>query len=87
MLSKEQIEFVEATVKHNEYEQVDALADIIVFATGALHKMGYDPEAVLSETLKEINSREGSVNESTGKWEKNPDQDPFTLYKAVYTKK
>ena len=79
----ELIEFDDAV---NEYEQVDALADVIVFSVGAIYKMGYDPEAVLRETAREINSREGEIDPVTGKWEKNRLQDPSTLYKAVYTR-
>lgn len=66
-------------------EQVDALCDIMVFATGALFKLGYDPEKALSETVKEISSRQGSLNEETGKWEKDKEQDRSTLYTADYT--
>ena len=61
-------EFLKASVEDNENGQVDALADIIVFSVGALHKMGYNPESVMQETLKEILSRKGELNESTGKW-------------------
>jgi len=42
-------------------EKVDAFGDIIVFACGALTKLGYDPEKVLLEVAKEINSREGEM--------------------------
>ena len=42
-------------------DQVDAFADVIVFACGALTKLGYDPEKVLLEVGKEINSREGKM--------------------------
>jgi len=42
-------------------ELVDAFADIIVFSTGALLKLGYDPEKVMNEVIKEINSRTGEI--------------------------
>jgi len=42
-------------------DQVDAFSDIIVFACGALTKLGYDPEFTLLEVAKEINSREGEM--------------------------
>ncbi len=42
-------------------DQVDAFADVIVFACGALTKLGYDPEKTLLEVGKEINSREGTM--------------------------
>jgi hypothetical protein len=77
-------EFLEAIRANNEYEQVDALCDIIVVATGALWKLGYEPDLALKQTIKEIHSREGSFSESTGKWMKDTNQDPSTLYKANY---
>ena len=40
---------------------VDAWADIIVFATGAMAKLGYDPSKVMEEVYKEINSRTGTL--------------------------
>ncbi len=65
-------------------DPVDDLCDIIVVATGSLHKLGYDPEKAMLETYKEISSRQGTVDLSTGKWEKDRNQDPSTLYKANY---
>jgi len=50
------------------WEQADAYADIIVFSVGALTKLGYDPEKVLLEVGKEINSRTGVMK--NGKFEK-----------------
>ena len=55
-------------VQMMEDEKVDAFGDIIVFAVGAILKLGYDPERVLLEIGKEINSREGSM--IGGKFEK-----------------
>lgn len=49
-------------------EKVDAFADIIVFATGAIYKLGYDTDKVLEEVFKEINSRKGTL--VNGKFEK-----------------
>jgi len=68
----------------NENEMVDALCDIVVVAVGGLFKLGYDPAAALLETTKEIRSRQGVLNTTTGKWEKYKDQDPSTLYSANY---
>ena len=51
-------------------DEVDAFCDIMVFATGALWKLGYDPDKAMVETLKEIESRGGSFNTKTGKWQK-----------------
>lgn len=78
-------EIIELQDAETEYDQVDAFADIIVFAVGALHKLGYNPEKVLAETLKEINSRQGSIDKTTGKWEKDKNQSKDTLYKADYS--
>ena len=84
MLFEELQEFMVASSKGNAYDMVDALCDIVVVAVGGLHKLGYDPTAALEETLKEITSRQGALNKSTGKWEKDPKQDPSTLYRASY---
>ncbi len=85
MLLEELQEFMHASSCDQEYETVDALCDIIVVAAGGLHKLGYNPESALLETVKEIRSRKGKVNPETGKWEKDVDQDPATLHKAFYT--
>ena len=52
----------------DEGYRVDAYGDVIVFAIGAITKLGYDPEKVLLEIGKEINSREGKM--VYGKFEK-----------------
>ena len=54
----------------DDSERVDAICDIMVFATGALWKLGYEPTEAMNETLKEINSRGGEWNVDTGKWQK-----------------
>tara|TARA_B100000508_G_scaffold113034_1_gene91529 strand:- start:3051 stop:3449 length:399 start_codon:yes stop_codon:yes gene_type:complete len=56
---------------------VDAWADIIVFATGAMVKLGYDPSKVMDEVYKEINSRTGEMVD--GKFVKDPEA---KLYEA-----
>lgn len=84
MLTEELQEFFTAYAAQDTNEMLDALCDVIVVATGAIHKMGYDPIKALQETVKEITSRQGKLNQSTGKWEKDRNQDPDTLYKAVY---
>jgi predicted HAD superfamily Cof-like phosphohydrolase len=52
-------------ITHNSTQEpekiIDALGDIIVFATGAIAKNGYDPEKVMDEVYKEINSRTGKL--------------------------
>lgn len=55
---------------------VDAWADIIVFATGAIAKLGYDPAKVMEEVYLEINSRTGRIID--GKFVRNPDVVPYT---------
>jgi hypothetical protein len=51
------------------HQVVDAACDIIVFATGIIAKMGYNPDLAMDEVLKEINSRVGGPD-GTGKWVK-----------------
>lgn len=68
-----------------EIEAVDAYCDILVFSIGALMKLGYEPELVLQETAKEINSRCGEI--INGKFEKNLSDEAKALwYKADYNK-
>jgi len=65
---------------YTDTECVDAFADIIVFATGSLLKLGYNPECVMREVIKEINSRSGKIvdgkfikdksSEAQAKWHK-----------------
>lgn len=86
MLQEELQEYLVGCVDDDYYQITDALCDIIVVATGALYKLGYDPEKALQETLKEITSRQGKINFTTGKWEKDSNQDPNTLYTADYDK-
>lgn len=51
-------------------DATDALCDLIVVATGGLWKLEANPNCAMKETLKEINSRSGSFNVESGKWEK-----------------
>lgn len=83
-INKEISELLEAAMLNDTNARVDAYCDIIVFAAGAIHKLGYQPELSLQETVKEISSRRGSIDPSTGKWEKDRSQDPSTLYTANY---
>lgn len=67
--------------------EIDALCDIIVFATNAIRIRGYDPNVAMDETLKEINSRTGALNPNTGKWEKFKTPEAMALwYSADYDK-
>ncbi len=67
-------------------DTVDAFADIIVFCVGAIMKLGYNPEKVLTEVAKEINSRKGKI--IGGKFEKYlPDDEKYEKpYKANFAK-
>lgn len=47
----------------NPERVVDAAADIKVFSTGLIRKLGYNPDIVMSEVLEEIESRVGSIQE------------------------
>ena len=51
-----------------EARVVDAACDMIVFATGIIAKMGFDPDKCMTEVMKELNSRVGEVTD--GKWTK-----------------
>lgn len=84
MLEEELNEFLTAHAENNEYEMLDALCDLIVFAVGGIYKLGYAPAAALQETVKEILSRKGTLDTVSGKWQKDKHQDPSTLYKANY---
>jgi NTP pyrophosphatase (non-canonical NTP hydrolase) len=55
---------------------VDALGDIIVYATGAMGKLGYDPSQVMEEVYKEINSRTGTLID--GKFVKDQNAERYT---------
>jgi len=66
-------------------EKVDAYADIIVFCIGAIMKLGYDPECVLEEVAKEINSRTGEIID--GKFQKDTSPEAKAKwYKADFSK-
>ena len=52
---------ITAGAQPNNHDLVDALFDIIIFASGAMAKLGYDPTKVMDEGFKEINSRTGTL--------------------------
>ena len=60
---------------------VDAFADIIVYATGAILKLGFDPAKTMEEVLKAIDSRKGKLVD--GKFVKDPDA---VRYEPDYSK-
>lgn len=64
-------------------ELADAFADIIVFSVGALLKLGYCPACVIAQTLQEINSRTGKIE--NGKWVKDTSKEAKAKwYKADF---
>ena len=68
-------------------EEIDALCDMIVFATNAMRIRGYDPNIAMEETLREISSRTGAFNPATGKWEKFKTEEAKAMwYSANYDK-
>jgi hypothetical protein len=69
----------------SNHDQVDAFTDIIVFATGAILKLGHNPIIAIEECGKEINSRVGEMVD--GKFEKTLTQEARNnWYKADYNK-
>jgi predicted HAD superfamily Cof-like phosphohydrolase len=61
MAEKRAEEILAGNEHQNKEEIVDAFADIIVFATGSIAKLGYNPDKVMDEVLKEIESRTGKM--------------------------
>jgi predicted HAD superfamily Cof-like phosphohydrolase len=75
---------LQQSMEDDEHEKVDGYADVIVFAVGALMKLGYDPELVMEECYKEISSREGEI--VNGKFEKFTDKESVAKWhKADYS--
>jgi predicted HAD superfamily Cof-like phosphohydrolase len=62
-------ELTEVLRANDREEKVDGYADIIVFAVGAIYKLGYDAEIVMSEVCNHINSEVGGhFDEEQGKY-------------------
>jgi hypothetical protein len=82
-LSRQRI--IEVDDGSDDSKEIDALADIVVFAIGGMLKLKYFPQCVMDECLKEIESRTGTIID--GKFQK--DTSPETVkkwYKAQYEK-
>jgi len=88
------LEIINNEIEPDTETQVDAAADIIVFAIGWIMKLGYDPNCVLDEVAKEINSRKQDPEQKKEypdglpqgiKWMKDRNQNPATLYKANFS--
>ena len=73
-----------ALANYNLEKDIKALALIARIALKTLCVMGYNAEKAVLEKCKTINSREGSYNTQTDKWEKLITQDKSTLYKPDY---
>ena len=59
---------------------------IFMTCSTAIEELGYDFDKCMDETLKEISSRTGSMNEETGKWEKfTTAEAKASWYKADYS--
>jgi len=67
--------------QHDPAVIIDALFDTIIFATGAMAKLGYNPSDVMDEGFKEINSRTGTLID--GKFVKDTNVE---MYKADFTR-
>lgn len=60
---------------------------LVVYAKYQIQYLGYDFLIAMDETLKEIHSRTGTMNEAIGKWEKFKTEEAMALwYKADYSK-
>ena len=84
MLREEIGELYDAIINKDEFEEINACADLIVLASNHIEQKGYDLDLIMKETVKEISSREGSIGED-GKWHKDKNQNPDTLYKPDYS--
>jgi len=73
-----------ALASYNLEKDVKALALIAKIALNAIGSMGYYAERCVLEKCKTINSRKGSHNYEVGKWQKDPHQDPSTIYQPQY---
>ena len=69
----------------NSEKIVDALGDIIVYVTGAMLKLGYDPNKVMDEVLQEIESRRGEIIDGKFVKDKSPEA-KAKWYKANFSK-
>ncbi len=69
-ITEELGEWLKAHDDDIQHEKIDSLADIVVFSMTEMIKMGFDPDLVLDETFKEIDSRTGEWSEDIQKWVK-----------------
>jgi len=82
-IKMEASEVIEELKEIDKHYKVDAYCDIVVFCIGAIMKLGYNPQRALSETVKEIDSRTGSIVD--GKFQKDTSEEAKAKwYKANY---
>ena len=62
------------------------LVSVAIVALKGIDMLGYKADACVLEKAKCINSRKGSHNKESGKWEKDPIQPKSELYKPQYNK-
>ena len=70
LIDEEVKEFNEAYKKYNHIEMLDALIDIIVVTTGAIHSMGADAEGAWKEVMQ---TNFNKIDKETGKVRKRED--------------
>ncbi len=93
MILEELNEYTVAKHAFNEHDTVDAIVDIIVLAVNELELEGYNTDLAMKQVVKHISSRkqdpiqhkEWLANGQSGKWRKDPNQDPSTIYTADYS--
>ena len=73
-----------ALANYNIEKDIKALALIAKISINAINALGFHAEKCVLEKAKCINSRKGSHNAEAGKWQKDKNQDPATLYKPDY---
>lgn len=90
MIQEELQEYTEATTVE---ERIDAIGDIIVLSVNEMELEGYNVDLVMKQILKEISSRRQDPDQwkqwfsdgPSGKWLKDKNQDPSTLYTADFS--
>jgi predicted HAD superfamily Cof-like phosphohydrolase len=70
LIDEEVTELKEATESEDRVEQLDALIDILVVTTGALHSLGVNPEGAWKEVMR---SNFDKVDPITGRVKKRED--------------
>ena len=65
LIREESEELIDALAQGDEVEQLDALIDILVVATGAIHSLGVDAEGAWKEVMRsnfaKVDPRTGQV--------------------------